>query len=357
MTDYMSRSQAAGYIFENQILELLGESGFIEVTKGNLPGRGTEHQIDAYGKFSFPTPFTYPIRLIAEAKCLEKSVGLAQLRSFFGVITDISENYIVGPDRQRNTPDRYSDTGCFFSAESFSPKAQDFAWAHNIFIISFAGIPQTKEIIEKIRKFTKSMPESELDELSKKKGKQKEELWNKYQTWLTSHSMNEQNLIVVEKKPSLLVGIIDNTYPVIVVGNKGWYKDFKISCKTDNIVGIKTNRTDFDEGSLFEIDIEEESKRRRVFHVCFSIPDVIAGKIKDRIGQMKIGEEIFDLDIPLIIKRGRKTTRRIIKIKVRIRDEKDRKDYYQKIKGESEPIKQPSREESREDNVIIENCV
>jgi hypothetical protein len=257
------------------------------------------------------------------------------------VITDISENYSVGSDRQRNTPDRFSDTGCFFSAGSFSPKAQDFAWAHNIFILSFAGIPQTKEIIEKIRTFTKSMTKTELDELSKKKGRQKEELWKKYQTWLVTSTTNAENTI---EKPSLLVGIIDSTYPVIVVGSEGWYKDFKISCKSDNINGIKTNRTDTDDGSLFDINIDDASEtNRKGAHICFNIPDMIAGKIKDRIGQTKSGEKIFDLDIPLIVGYGEETTRRIIKIGVRILDEKERREYYQQIRGEIIIKKEPPK--------------
>ncbi len=93
---------------------------YFNVKTEHLRGRGASHQIDAFGTLAIPTAFTYPIRLIAEAKCYSSTIQLYQIRSFLGVIKDISENYIVGEKKQRNTPDRYLDTGCFFSATPFS---------------------------------------------------------------------------------------------------------------------------------------------------------------------------------------------------------------------------------------------
>ncbi len=348
----MKPEQAAGYLFEKEIFDLLEESGFVNITTGDLPDRGTTHQIDAYGTFSIPTPFTYPIRMIAEARCYEDSIDLPLIRSFFGVITDISENYTVGEGRIRNTSDRFSDTGCFFSANSFTTGAQDFAWAHNIFLISFSGIDKMNLIIQNIRNFTNSLTENEWIDLAKKKGKQKAELCKKYQSWKALQSKNSINRL--EEYLSLLIGIIDGVYPVIVVGNKGWYKDFKISCKTDNINGIKTDRTDFDEGSLFDIDIDDASEsNQKGAHIWFTIPDLIAGKIKDRIGQTKSGEKIFDLDIPLIVGHGEETTRRIIKIEVRILDENKRMEYYRKLKRIFEVDENSKKQPSRFGNIDI----
>ena len=99
MKDY----QARGYLFEYEIWRLLEASGYIGVTTENLRGRGAEHQIDAYGTLSIPTPFVYPIRLICEAKCYKDPVELKHVRSFVGVLKDISENYFVGSNRSRNT--------------------------------------------------------------------------------------------------------------------------------------------------------------------------------------------------------------------------------------------------------------
>jgi hypothetical protein len=330
----MKPEQAAGYIFEKEIFDLLKESGFVNVTTGDLPGRGTTHQIDAYGTFSIPTPFTYPIRIIAEAKCYEGSIDLPQIRSFFGVITDISENYIVGEGRKRNTSDRYSDTGCFFSANSFTAGAQDFAWAHNIFLISFSGNAGMKLIVRNIRRFTDSLTDEDWMEIAKNKGTQKEDLFKKCQNWKDFQSKKRINWL--ERYPSLLVGIIDEIYPVIIVGNRDWYKYFNFSSKTDVVEGKKTNRFDLEDGSLFELYINDKSEDNpKSADISFTIPDVIAGKIKDRINQKKGGDEIFDLDIPLLIGHEKETTRRIIKIKVRLADE-DKKEYYQKIIGLTE---------------------
>jgi len=336
----MRRNQVAGYIFEMEILELLKESDFVDVKEENLKGRGTEHQIDAYGTFAIPIPFTYPIRLIAEAKCYKESIELPLIRSFFGVITDISENYIVGEDRKRNTPDRYLDTGCFFAANSFTKDAQDFAWAHNIFLISFSGNEKMSLMIQNIRDFTKSLTDEELKELSKMKGIQIKEIRERYKRWRPSPPKG--NLSQIEKYPSLLIGIIDSTYPVIVVGNRGWYKDFKISGKTDKIKGVKTDRKSLNEGTFFNVEIEDDNEvgKKKVVSICFTLPDTIAGKIKERIGKTESGRKIFDLDIPLIVWDRDEYTRRIIKIEVNL-PEYEKKKYEEKIKGDHEQKKEP----------------
>lgn len=100
MKDY----QARGYLFEYEIWRFLKASGYVGVTTSKLRGRGADHQIDAYGTLSIPTPFVYPIRLICEAKCYTNPIELKHIRSFVGVMKDISENYFVGSNRSRNTP-------------------------------------------------------------------------------------------------------------------------------------------------------------------------------------------------------------------------------------------------------------
>ncbi len=115
----MKTEQAAGYVFEKEIFNLLAESNYFNVRTEQLRGRGASHQIDAFGTLAIPTAFTYPIRLIAEAKCYSSTIQLHQIRSFVGVIKDISENYIVGENDQRNTPNRYLILDAFLAPHHF----------------------------------------------------------------------------------------------------------------------------------------------------------------------------------------------------------------------------------------------
>lgn len=70
----MNRDQARGYAFEKIIQELLARSGYYKLETGTIKGRGAYHQIDAYGIFSYPVPYIYPIRIISEAKCYKNNV-------------------------------------------------------------------------------------------------------------------------------------------------------------------------------------------------------------------------------------------------------------------------------------------
>lgn len=321
----MKPNQAAGYLFEVEILDLLTESGFVNVETKTLEGRGTSHQIDAYGVYSIPIPFTYPIRLIAEAKCYEKTIGIHQIRSFFGVITDISENYFV----KRGATDsntRYSDTGCFFSANSFTLKSQNFAWAHNIFLVSFSGIRQMNAIIKNIRDFLKGPAIKESLKMSK------QELIAHYQIWKTTD--HSQDKISPPKYPSIVFGIVDKVYPVILVGNKGWHKRFWIPPDTDKVKGIKISRKSQLGSILFEIVIENREKNFETFN--FTIPNRIAKKITSRIDKTGMGEKVFDLDIPLVSWNDGKSVRRIITIEVSL-PEKENKRAQRKTKVDPEP--------------------
>ncbi len=64
------------------------------------------------------------------------------MRNFVGVIKDISENYFVPISNRRlrirpKLEDRYTYAGAYFSVSGFTLDAQDYAWAHGIYLISF----------------------------------------------------------------------------------------------------------------------------------------------------------------------------------------------------------------------------
>jgi hypothetical protein len=301
----MKDNQAAGYIFEKEIFGLLEDSLYFNVRSENLRGRGASHQIDAFGTLAIPTAFTYPIRLIAEAKCYTSTIQLHQIRSFVGVIKDISENYIVGDHNNRNTPDRYLDTGCFFSATPFSKSSQDYAWAQNIFLVSFSGINKMSSIITRIREFISGISEDELKTLKK------DQLKTLYESWKNQHNGASVN-------PSIGIGVIDGIYPIILVGSNGWQNRIKKPPNSDRISAEKTTRDSDTYGTVFHLNIETISGPEET--VDFNLPNIIAGKIVERIKTIERGQKIFDLDLPLLVKTEAGTVRRIIHIEVNLPD-------------------------------------
>src|SRR3990167_6113949 len=98
----MNESQFKGIVFEELLRYFLKQHGYTLVPKDisnyygvsykqnglNLKGRGSWHQIDALGQFEFYVPFVYPIRLMSEAKCHNRKIGLSTVRNFIGAMKD-----------------------------------------------------------------------------------------------------------------------------------------------------------------------------------------------------------------------------------------------------------------------------
>ena len=72
----MKFGQARGYFLERIIQHLMNKTGCIDVKSGYVEGRGANHQIDSYGVLQYPTLYTYPIRILAEVKCVEVTLFL-----------------------------------------------------------------------------------------------------------------------------------------------------------------------------------------------------------------------------------------------------------------------------------------
>lgn len=148
-----------GLLFEAVVKKLLEMNDYSDipndgqtVRNGKIRGRGTWHQIDAFGRFSYTIPFIYPIRLIAEAKWYtRKKVGLNALRNFVGTLKDISENYFVEDGQSINEKlllRRYTDCGAVFSANGFSKSAQGYAYAQGVFLVSYENHPIIKDVLD-----------------------------------------------------------------------------------------------------------------------------------------------------------------------------------------------------------------
>lgn len=240
----------------------------------------------------------YPIRLICECKCYSENykVGLPHIRNFVGVMKDISENYIVYKSGERNVAERHNDVGCFFSASSFTIDAQEYAWAHNIFIISFNNNSKLKYIINDIKMFVNNI---------QLKNKNKKEIINQFKK--RDFSFSE------DKNISVAIGIIDGVYPVTLIGNQKWLYD--IDNMTDNfseiILAEKTKRRSNKFDTLFTLNVRGKS-------INFTLPNIIANKIKNRVNQTNSGEQIFTIDIPYIRNINNYSIRRFVKIKVKL---------------------------------------
>src|SRR5712692_6797405 len=94
-----SINQIRGSLLEEVVLLLLARSGYRRVAVGEegtrngragleVEGRGTAHQIDALVTPVYAHAFIYPIRLLVEAKCEAKPLGLAVVRSVVGSVFD-----------------------------------------------------------------------------------------------------------------------------------------------------------------------------------------------------------------------------------------------------------------------------
>lgn len=287
----MKKNQIGGYLLEYTILKLLKKLNYINVVQKELKGRGSYHQIDAVGIFNVPSPFIYPIRLICEAKY--HKVKLPEIRNFLGVIKDISENYFI----KSNNNKRYNDIGCFFSLKSFSPKAQNYAWAQNIFLVSLAGCEYFNPFVREINNYLSLLNENSY--LTKK-------------DHIRNFSSRETFKKVI-KDNAIIVASLNKSYPVMLTCENSLLNNFKKAAKesvSDFLIAEKTERSDSENGlyTIFKLSVIDG-------HAQLSVPRHIAEKIIIKINNSSMGQNIFNLDIPIVIS-GKNLKRRIFKVKV-----------------------------------------
>lgn len=162
---YISATQLQGYLLEEVALALLRYSGFTPVEQADstvdrtaagklfVRGRGSRHEADAIGDYRVVMPFGHPTRLIVEAKCTNKRVPLNVVRNAVGVLKDISEHYVssASPRPSRN---RYHYQYAIVSACDFTPEAQDYAFAHDIYLFPLERSRFMAPVLTALRQFT-----------------------------------------------------------------------------------------------------------------------------------------------------------------------------------------------------------
>ena len=140
--------QIRGMLLEEAVLHLLTRAGYNTVDKPGtdktltrgpagleVKGRGCDHQIDAIADFAVVPPFVRPQRLLVEAKCYSKRVGVDVIRNAVGVLKDVSEYFL--PVR-KSVASRYHYQYAVFSATDFSEPAQSYAFAQDIYLLPLA---------------------------------------------------------------------------------------------------------------------------------------------------------------------------------------------------------------------------
>lgn len=216
---YMHRSQLKGYLFELVILELLRKNGFhaIDVCHEDIHkvrenkngfiefrGKGTWHQIDCPCDYEHTIPFSYPIRLLGEAKYFKLPLDKKYIREFIGILKDIEENYSV-PDGMRycDIPPRNTEIGVYFSANGFQEEAEKLAYSHGIKTISY----KNNILILRIKRLIDVLEENYLSVRIVKNGE-----WNRFRNAFQIAIQNGYDNYLNEFTPYIADGFLQVTH-------------------------------------------------------------------------------------------------------------------------------------------------
>lgn len=158
--------QIRGALLEEVLLILLAQAGYRQVLVGEegtsfgiagleVQGRGSPHQIDALVTPIHSHSFIYPIRLIVEAKCETRVVGVGIVRSLVGTLLDLNQNF-VRMDHRGGPPlfmQRFNYHAAIFAANGFSERAERYALAHQVFLIEYTNTSLLRPIINALLAF------------------------------------------------------------------------------------------------------------------------------------------------------------------------------------------------------------
>ena len=167
--------QIKGMLLEEVLLYLLRASGYSVVEKADkndltiqqgkagleLLGRGGVHQIDAIADFAISPPFSNPQRLLLEAKCLNKSVGIPVVRNAVGVLKDVGEYWVSRYGNPAKA--RYHYQYALFSAEGYTEPAQRYAYAQDVYLIPLEKSKFIQPLLEEIKALTKDFFRAKSD--------------------------------------------------------------------------------------------------------------------------------------------------------------------------------------------------
>jgi hypothetical protein len=276
-------SQLRGMLLEEAILFLLRASGYktIESEVGDetleghpaglaVKGRGGRHQIDAIADFLVSPPFSYPQRLLLEAKCYNKPIGLDVARNAFGVLQDVEEYWV--PSLISAIPKkRYHYQYAIASINGFSKDAQEYAYAHDIYLLALERASYFQQISEAIYAFFDNN-----EDISLPRGRRwlydlrmsiRESLREREN--LTSNKFNELTNLLLNRFLTAcrnvgtgIIAILNGRFPVILIPNPAIQlgnldeRDVRIYRGDENRGWLITTRNRLEQ--LFSFDIPQD---------------------------------------------------------------------------------------------------
>jgi hypothetical protein len=231
----MKKGQFKGYLLEEALAYLIRTCGYTLISSAstddpdlsnesnglNLRGRGAKHQIDVLGELNWIPAFTYPLRLMIEAKFRNEKTGIDVIRSEVGILADVNENYFMPNDS--TVKPRYRYVSAVFSTSGFSEPAVDMAIAHQI-QLGDLNIEEYDSLKQKINEITDVIYNGN-DDISKKDAQKlrkelRHQLYNNIEEDTTNDAILE------------LADFIKNDYKELFIGmSKG---GFMLLMKADN---------------------------------------------------------------------------------------------------------------------------
>ncbi len=129
----LSRETLRGYVLEELLAKLIQNTGYrllVDASQDSeelenranglaVRGRGGTHQVDVLGELAWIPAFTFPLRLIVEAKARNQKSGIDEVRNAVGVVSDVNQN---------------------FTRSSFSAPAAEYAIAHQISLVDLSAV-------------------------------------------------------------------------------------------------------------------------------------------------------------------------------------------------------------------------
>lgn len=167
--------QIRGALLEEALIWLLRQSGYKPVrSAGDDPtlramggglgvvGRGECHQVDAIADYDFSPPFSYPVRLLMEAKCWNRKIPIHVVRGAVGTLKDVSEFWV--PTRG-DAPEkgRYHYQYAIAANSPFSVPAQRYAYAQDVFLLPMHASAFLRGLLDAIEAFPEALSEEDVD--------------------------------------------------------------------------------------------------------------------------------------------------------------------------------------------------
>jgi hypothetical protein len=173
----MKPPQIRGLLLEEAVLHLLRSAGYDPIYgKGSddtleqdgdtlfVKGRGERHQIDAIADYRVQPPFSNSQRLLLEAKFYDtRQVGLAVIRNAVGVLNDVSQ-FFIAPRGHTARKLRYHYQYAVVSATKFTKPSQNYAYAHDVFLIPLGNSVYFRNLLSAIRQTAEELVSSPVNQ-------------------------------------------------------------------------------------------------------------------------------------------------------------------------------------------------